>query len=216
MENRKLRKQITEYKIGERNLFFYTKYKNYTDLNNYLDKIAKFLDIGLDGVELNGDGISDRDFLHAAKLTKQLCSQYDATFIVKSRADIALLSSADCVNLNSEDLDIHTVKEMVGEDILIGYYITSQSALDLVKGGADYINLRQISTPTEPVNKTGSEYAKWVSEKTSLPVILLGDKNTDYTTITDEDYKTFAIDDSIFQYTSPNKVTVNLLNIFKK
>jgi len=217
MENIKLKKQLTDQKIGKRNLFLYTKYTDFENLNDYLNKIAEFLELGIEGIELNGEGLSDSIFLDVAKITKQLCAEYNATFMIKSRADIAYLSSADCVNLEQDDLDISSVREVIGGEILIGCYINSQNALALVKDGADYINLCQISsTPTEPVNKTGLEYAKWVSENTPFPVILVGNPNIDYSSLSRIDVSIFALENSIFRYTSPNKVTVNLLKHLKK
>ncbi|GEM_PF-3913689 len=216
MENRKLREQIIGYKIAKRNLFFYTKYKNYANLDDYLNKIAVFLELGGEGIELDGEGTTDREFLQAAKLTKQLCAQYDSTFMIKSRADIALLSSADCINLNRDNLDILSVREILGGDILIGFYINSLKALDLVKDGVDYINYQILPTPTEPAKLTGLEYAKRVSEKISFPVVLIGDENIDYTTTQLNSTDRIAIDDAIYNYSSPNKVTVNLLSKLKK
>ena len=217
MENRIIRKQLVDYKIGRKTLFYYTKYIEFKSDNTYLNFVAEMLASGVEGIELDGEGLSDKDFLKVAKLTKQLCAQYDTTFIIKNRADIAYLSSADCVNLEQDALDILSVREVIGGEILIGSYINSHKALDLVKDGADYINVCQISsTPTEPVMSTGLEYAKWVSENTSFPVIISGSVSTDLTVLSKYNIKRFAFDNSILKYTSPNKVTVNLLKSIKK
>ena len=217
MESGKIKKQLIDYKISRRNLFLYVKYKDFNNKNEFLDKIAGLIISGIDGIELDGEGLSDGEFLDLAKKTEQLCAQYDVTFIIKNRVDIAYLSSADGVNLEQDCLDIASAREIIGGEKIVGLYITSLEALDLVKDGADYISVRQISsTPTEPVMSTGLEYAKWVSEKTLLPVIVVCNIDNIPSLTTAHKNLRVAIDNSIFNYSSPNTVTENLLNEFKK
>ena len=144
-------------------------------INEFIDKTASKLSNGVDILVLCGDNMTDNEFLDSAKKLKQLCDMFEATFIVESRADIAFLSGADCVNLKQEDIDIQSAKKVFGEEIFIGISLNTLSdELYLVKDGADYISVNQIpSTPTEPVIKTGLEYAKWVSENTLLPVLFV-------------------------------------------
>lgn len=169
-----LKKQIIKKKLREKHNGFNALYKDFSSINNFIDNIALKLSKGAQIVQLQGDNLTDKEFLDCAIKIKQLCEIYNATFIVKSRADIAYLSGADSVNLKQEDLDIRRVKEMFGEEIIIGIYVdTKDGALSAVKDGADYISVNQIfPTPTEPVKNTGLEYAKWVSENTFLPVLL--------------------------------------------
>ena len=217
MENGKIKKQLIEYKINKRNLFLYVKYKGFNGTDDFLDKTAGLIISGVDGIELDGEGLSDKDFLDLARKIGQLCAQYDVTFIIKNRVDIAYLSSADGVNLEQDCLDIASVREIIGGEKIVGLYINSPEALDLVKDGADYISVRQISsTPTEPVMSTGLEYAKWVSEKSLLPVIVVYDIENIPTSTTAHKNLRVAVDNSIFNYSSPNTVTENLLNKLKK
>ena len=152
-------------------------YENCNNISEFIDKIASDLSSGVEVVLLSGENLTDAEFLDCAKKLKQLCEMFEATFIVESRVDIVYLSRADGVNLNEEDIDIQSAKEILGEEIYIGISLNTLSdVLDLVKDGADYISVNQIpSTPTEPVFKTGLEYAKWVSENTLLPVLYFGD-----------------------------------------
>ena len=168
----KLKEQIFNIKLKSRRVWFFAEYVGFKTPDEFLDNLAQNLSDGAEVVELSGANMTDREFLETAKKTKQLCEVFGATFLVKNRADIAYLSSADGVNLEQEDIDTLSVLEIFGEKVLIGLYINTNCAEFSVKGGADYIiRCNTVSTPTEPVKLTGLEYAKWVSENTLLPVV---------------------------------------------
>ena len=67
MENRIIRKQLVDYKIGRKTLFYYTKYIEFKSDNTYLNFVAEMLASGVEGIELDGEGLSDKDFLKTLK-----------------------------------------------------------------------------------------------------------------------------------------------------
>ena len=174
-----IRKKLLDLKIQNKTNTRRFVYDKKESLNGFINSAASDLSSGVEVMILSGNNMTDSEFLDCAKKLKQLCDMFEATFIVESRADIAYLSGADCVNLKQEDIDIQSARKIFGEEIFIGISLTTLSdELYSVKDGADYISLNQIpSTPTEPVIKTGLEYAKWVSENTHLPVLYV-DNNT--------------------------------------
>ncbi len=175
-----IRKKLTELKIGRKDGGVVIRCDRNSDTDAVLDKVALDISSGAGIVELVGCGISDSGLLGLANKIKQLCEMFDTTFIVRNRADIAYLSSADGVNLEQDALDIPSVREIVGKECIIGLYINSrEDFIKSVKDGADYISVGNImSTPTKPVTSTGLEYAKWVSENTSSPVLFCGNFST--------------------------------------
>jgi thiamine-phosphate pyrophosphorylase len=161
----------------------------------------------------------DKQFLDTAKKTKQLCEVFNASLLIRNRADIAYLSSADGVNLEQEGLDIHSARELLGEDFIIGLYTnTRESVIQSVKDGADFIIVGYgKSTPTEPVIETGLEYAKWVSENTFLPVVVEGSIDIEFCQqLIDKNLSKLSVDNTILDTSSPHTVTVNLLEFLKK
>ena len=172
--DKKLREKITDLKLRNKKHCILVVRREQESVNDFIDRIASNLSDGADVIFLSGKNLTDREFIDCATKSKQLCEMFEATFIVESRVDIAYLAKADGVNLNQEDIDIRSVREFLGEEFFVGLYSnTPEDVLFLVKGGADYISVNQIpSTPTEPVNKTGLEYAKWVSENTFLPILV--------------------------------------------
>lgn len=175
MENRKLKKLSVDMKIFSKKLCLEID----CDTNNesiLIDYIAQAITSGFKLIHLGSGNSTDSDFLKIAKKIKQICDEFDTTLIIKSRADIAYLISADGVILEQDDIDIGSAREILGEERIIGIYISNYDEFS-VKDGADYISIKQIcSTPTEPV-KTGIEYAKWVSENTYNKVPIFGNKD---------------------------------------
>ena len=174
----KLREKLTELKIGKkRNGIIATYDTRFGTTDEFLNAVARYISEGAEIVELSNKNLTDNKLLDCGKKIKQLCEMFGATFLIRNRADIAYLTSADGVNLEQDSIDIHSVREIVGEECIIGLYINDREGLfKSVKDGADYISVGNIiSTPTEPVTSTGLEYAKWVSENNLLPVLVCGE-----------------------------------------
>ena len=173
MENGKLKEQILNHKILSKKSGVIVELDKSYSTEQYLDYIAKELSDGVGIIELSANGVGDKIFLETAQKTKQLCEMFGRTLIIRERADIAYLSSADSVNLNQESLDTGSVGKILEENSLIGREISINSdESDLVKLDADYITTTIYPASTQPVLETGIEYAKWVSEKTLLPVLI--------------------------------------------
>jgi len=201
MENKKLREQLFNLKISNRMMGVSAEYKENMSIDKFIDSVANALSKGAEIVQLRGDGLTDKDFLESAIKIKQLCELFEATFIIDSRVDIAYLSKADCLNLNRNDIDIRSAKEIIGEDIFIGMSIYENFDFNIsVKGGVDYISVYPIfPTPTEPVMSTGLEYAKWVSENTPFSVLVGGNINkTNYHTLSDIKRTKYLVDIDFF------------------
>ena len=73
--------------------------------------------------------LSDMQNLKLASKIQQLCSFYDALFIINSRVDLALILNCDGVFLNKNDLTIDQAKKIMhNEDKIIATsYISNDS-----------------------------------------------------------------------------------------
>ena len=211
-----VRENLTKLKIENKKFGISVNDTGYSNSDELLNAIAEYLSAGAEIIELVGEDMPDKQFLDTAKKTKQLCEVFNASLLIRNRADIAYLSSADGVNLEQEGLDIHSARELLGEDFIIGLYTnTRESVIQSVKDGADFIIVGNIkSTPTEPVTSTGLEYAKWVSENTLFPVLACGKLSTeDCRQLKSAGIPRFLVDNSVLNYSSPNTVTVNYLDV---
>ena len=104
--------------------------------SDILDVIAAKIVDGVDIIELSGRFISPADFLNIAKNVKLLCAQFDKTLIIEGRADIAYLTEVDGIFLGQGDIDIPSVRKLLGSSAIVG---TS----NLYTEGADYLLAEQ-------------------------------------------------------------------------
>lgn len=170
----KLIENLINLKLKTKKSYKQFKYNDKDTTDNFLNTIAKEISEGADIVELLNSNTHDNSFLEIAIKTKQLTEMFGATLLIRNRADIAYLSSADGVNLEREAIDLKSARTLLGENFLIGLYLkeSDKDFFDSVKDGADYAIIEATnSTPTEPVVSTGLEYAKWVSENHYILVL---------------------------------------------
>lgn len=148
-----------------------------TNTSELLDIIAGELACGIGVIELSSTNCSDKLTLEFSKKLKQLAEIYEAILIIKNRTDIAYLASADSLLLDAEGIDTNCAKELIGNDILLGFELTPDSinknTNQKIKNGVDYIVITDTQpTPIESSLFTGLEYAKWVSENSFIPVLI--------------------------------------------
>jgi len=88
------------------------------------------------------------------------------TFIVNDNIDIAMMVKADGVHIGQDDLPIEKVRELVGDEMIIGISTHSPTqAEDAVRRGADYIGvgpLYRTYTKEDVCEPVGLEYLDYV------------------------------------------------------
>ncbi len=113
----KLRQHIIDYKIRNRQKRFVANFSDETPVDEFLDQIAKELSDGTDLIIFKTTactGIS----LNAAKKIKLLAGEFDATFLIYDRADIAFLTEADGLALDENSICEADAGKILGEDSL--------------------------------------------------------------------------------------------------
>ncbi len=100
------------------------------------------------------------------------------TFIVNDDIDIAILVKADGVHIGQDDLPIEEVRELVGNDMIIGLSTHSPAqAEDAVRRGADYIGVGPIYktfTKKDVCAPVGLEYLSYVVRNIPIPYVAIG------------------------------------------
>jgi thiamine-phosphate pyrophosphorylase len=116
-------------------------------------------------------------YLECRKI-REMTAQAGVTFIVNDHPDLALLVGADGVHLGQDDLPPEKVRELVGEDMIIGLSTHSpaqaRKAADL---GVDYIGVGPIfatGTKKDVCDPVGLEYLDYVVENIKLPFVAIG------------------------------------------
>lgn len=81
---------------------------------------------GVTIVQLREKEISAREFVELAIKTKDFLSKYNIPLIINDRIDVALASKAEGVHVGQEDIHPNYVREIVGDDLIIGLSVNNE------------------------------------------------------------------------------------------
>jgi len=110
--------------------------------NILFDKIANELKSKVKMVQFLPNCNSFSKNIEIGRKIHQLCSIYEALFIVQGRADMAKILDADGLILTDNDIDIKNALDIIGNDKLIAYYINSAQNQILDKfNQVDYVGI---------------------------------------------------------------------------
>ncbi len=159
------------------NLYLVTD-RSQTRERDLLWVLEQALDGGVRAVQLREKDLGVRELFCLAESIKRLCEHYQASLFINDRIDIALGVDADGVQLGSNSFPIQVVRDLVGENKLIGASTHStKEAEEAELAGADFILFGPVYfTPSKAVYgmPQGLGFLKKVVEKTSLPVYAIG------------------------------------------
>jgi thiamine-phosphate pyrophosphorylase len=100
------------------------------------------------------------------------------TFIVNDDIDLAILVEADGVHIGQDDLPIDKVRQLVGEEMIIGLSTHSPAqAEEAVARGADYIGVGPIfktATKKDVCDAVGFTYLEYVVKNIKIPFVAIG------------------------------------------
>ena len=99
----KLQKHLINYKIRNRVKRFVANFTDKTDTAAFLDNLANELNNGADLIIFKTSAPSGIS-LEVARKAKLLAGEFDATFLVYDRADIAFLTEADGIILDENSI----------------------------------------------------------------------------------------------------------------
>ena len=156
---------------------------HYTERYSYVDSARMALEGGCRWVQLRMKDASDEEFIAVAKQVRQLCTEYDATFIIDDRVELVALVEADGVHLGKNDMPIDEARQLLGPDCIIGG--TANTFADVkahADKGADYIGCGPFRFTTTKQNLSpilGLEgYQQIISQMQAhhinLPVVAIG------------------------------------------
>lgn len=115
---------------------------------------------------------------------KELCDRYHVPLIINDRVDVALAVGAAGVHVGQDDLPCRVVRNLVGDDFLIGVSAhNSEEAREAAAAGADYLGCGAVfGTATKAgVGTLGLERLRSIRQAVSLPMVGIGGvKATNY------------------------------------
>jgi len=173
----KLKEKYNKLMLQDKKLYLITNSDRFENDDDFLDAVASALKGGVDIVQLREKNMPANKIIELGRKVKMLCAEYNATFIVNDRVDIAYILEADGVHLGQDDMDAASARKILGENTIVGISTHApEQAKKAVADGADYIGVGPVfTTPTKPGRSSvGLEYVKWVSENINIPAFAIG------------------------------------------
>jgi len=132
---------------------------------------------GVDIVQLREKYLGDDELVALAQAVCALCKRIGGLSIVNDRPLVAREAGADGVHVGQEDMPVADVRDLVGDDMLIGLSTHTPAQIDAVDPTVvDYIGVGPIhATPTKPGREAvGLELIRHAAAHATVPFFAIG------------------------------------------
>ena len=123
----------------------------------------------------------DKSFINMYKecvKIREMTKEAGVTFIVNDHVDMAMMVKADGVHVGQDDYPVEKIRELVGEDMIIGLSTHSpKQAQEALKQDMDYIGVGPIYktyTKKDVCDPVGLEYLEYVIKNIHIPYVAIG------------------------------------------
>ena len=148
----KFNKLCKDLKLKNKNNYLVINQINNEDA--FLDRLASSLNSGADFIEFNPTFYSTQKAIHLGRKIQQLCKEFDTTFIITERADIAFILDSDGIVLLQNSFTPHQAKEILGPNVLIGINCSTQTELNTaINEDYDFIKTLNFVNINEKIGK---------------------------------------------------------------
>ena len=144
---------------------------------DFYNCIEEALKGGVTILQLREKDASGKEFLERAIKLRELTKKYNVKFIINDRVDIAMLCDADGVHIGQSDIPANKVRELIGEDKIVGVSArTVEEAIKAKENGADYIGVGAMFTTTTKLDAkaVSIEELKEIKKAVDLPIVTIG------------------------------------------
>ena len=143
-----------------------------------IEVVQKMIDAGVTIIQYREKDKKMKAKYSECLLIRKMTKEAGVTFIVNDDIDLAIIVGADGVHIGQDDLPIEKVRQLVGEDMIIGISTHSpEEAQQAVKSGADYIGVGPIfktATKKDVCDPVGFTYLEYVARNISIPFVANG------------------------------------------
>jgi thiamine-phosphate diphosphorylase len=146
------------------------------------EQIKEALENGVTCVQLREKNLDEASFIEEAKKISVLCRQYNTPFIVNDNVNVAIASNADGIHIGQEDMGLKDVREIVGENMIIGISAhTVEEAKFAQENGADYIGIGAVfeTSTKNDVDVILYEKVKSICDAVDIPKVAIGGINAE-------------------------------------
>ena len=149
----------------------------WTGKQTLMEQVEDALKGGATCVQLREKELDEETFLQEAMEMKALCEKYQVPFFINDNVEIAVKCKADGIHVGQEDMIAAQVRQVVGEDMMIGVSVHSVGeALEAVKNGADCLGVgAMFSTATKTdADVLPKEVLMEICDAVDIPVVAIG------------------------------------------
>lgn len=142
-----------------------------------LEQIESALAGGVTLVQLREKRMSGEDLVREAREVRALCHRYGVPLILNDDVDAALASGADGVHVGAEDLPVRSVRERVGQGMIVGATAkTVAQAQAAEAAGADYLGVGAVfPSPTKQnAIRITAEELRTICASVAIPAVAIG------------------------------------------
>lgn len=140
-------------------------------------QVEKALKGGATFIQLREKKLDEGSFLEEAKEIQKLCKEYNVPFVINDNVEIAKEINADGVHVGQSDMEAQNVREILGDDKIIGVSAqTVEQALLAEKHGADYIGVGAVfkTGSKDDAEEVSHDELERICKAVSIPVIAIG------------------------------------------
>ena len=140
-------------------------------------QVEKALKGGATFIQLREKKLDEGSFLEEAKEIQRLCKEYNVPFVINDNVEIAKEINADGVHVGQSDMEAQNVREILGDDKIIGVSAqTVEQALLAEKHGADYLGVGAVfkTGSKDDAEEVSHDELERICKAVSIPVIAIG------------------------------------------
>lgn len=145
-----------------------------------IETVRLMIEAGINVIQYREKEKPARQMLEECLAIRRLTRCSGATFIVNDYVDLAVVVEADGVHIGQDDLPPERVRELVGDQMIVGLSTHSseqaQAAAEIT-GIIDYIGVGPIfatRTKKDVCEPVGLEYLEYVVSSIDLPFVAIG------------------------------------------
>lgn len=151
--------------------------RSWTGKYTLLEQVEQALKGGATCIQFRDKTLDEEAFLEEAKKMKALCEKYHVPLIINDHVEIAVKCQADGVHVGQKDMKASAVREIVGENMIIGVSArTVEQAVEAERAGADYLGSGAVfgtATKTD-AKKLSLKTLKDICQAVQIPVVAIG------------------------------------------
>ena len=151
--------------------------RSWTKNDTLYHQVEEALKGGVTFLQLREKDLNTENFLQEAEEMKKLCAAYRVPFVINDNVEIARTVGADGVHVGQDDMPAWKVREILGEDKIIGVSAqTVEQALLAQERGADYLGVGAVFHTDSKADAAdiSHETLKAITEAVDIPVIAIG------------------------------------------